>query len=150
MRRNITSNNWFMRTKVTRFRFALTLAYLRYDDIFEISLTSVKYKIRNRFHARLVISARSDPASALFDISQKREAKSIPARVHRAFIRARGYLSRFYLPRGADRQKRQIASCRFAEYAFRFSIANVIKRINEPGTNISANIPEIDDTSLEH
>lgn len=96
-------------------------SFLRYV-IFSESVSrpsNIKLEIDS---SRSVISARSNPAFALFDISQKCERRA-KRRSGRAFIRARGYLPRFYLLRGADRQKRQIASRCFAEYAFRFPIA---------------------------
>jgi len=70
-----------------------------------------------------VISARSDPASVRFvwyfaEIRRERSRSGRASTAHSS-----GYLPRDYLLRGADRQKRQIASCRFAEYAFRFTIA---------------------------
>lgn len=81
---------------------------------------SVKCKIRNRFSC-VVIMARS--LCLIFRRNATR-AKSIRhASAAHSSESARGYLPRFYLPRGADRQKRQIAPCRFTEYAFRFSIA---------------------------
>lgn len=90
---------------------------------------------------------RSDPACPLCLIFRRNASEVSLDPMARIY---RGYLSRFYLPRGADRQKRQIA-LRAALRGIRLPLfdRHAIKRlrINEPGTNISANSPEVNDTS---
>jgi len=115
-----------------------------------------KYEIRNRF-SHAVISAWKFPSRiccALFDILQKYKAKAKlnPARAsttHSSEIYPVIFLASIFC--GVLTDKRQIASCRFAEYRLPLFDRHAIKRlrINEPGTNISANSLEVDDTSPE-
>lgn len=103
-------------------RFAKSFADTR--DFRKRSLSSnVKLKID---FSCVVIAARvriRRPLCLIFRRNATRAKLIRHASTAHSSESARGYLPRFYLPRGADRQKRQIASCRFAEYAFRFSIA---------------------------
>lgn len=97
--------------------------------------------------SHVVISVRSDPASALFDISQKCDASEVDPGVYRAFVRL-------------SSARLSSAGCWPTKETNRFVPLRGIRlplfdhraikrlRINEPGTNISANAPEVDDTTL--